>query len=31
MKGTAGAIRVITQEGQDKLYYGISFSEAKEA
>jgi len=31
MKGTAGAIRVITQEGQDKLYYGISFSDAKEA
>lgn len=31
MRGTAGAIRVITQEGQDKLYYGISFSEAKEA
>ncbi len=31
MRGTAGAIRVITQEGRDKLYYGISFSEAKEA
>jgi hypothetical protein len=31
MKGIAGAIRVITQEGQDKLYYGISFLEAKEA
>lgn len=31
MRGTSGAIRVITQEGQDKLYYGISFSEAKEA
>ncbi len=31
MKGTTGTIRVITQEGQDKLYYGISFSEVKEA
>lgn len=31
MRGAARAIRVITQEGQDKLYYGISFSEAKEA
>ncbi|OGW54575.1 MAG: hypothetical protein A2Y81_11820 [Nitrospirae bacterium RBG_13_43_8] len=25
---TTGTIRVITQEGQDKRYYGISFSEA---
>ena len=31
MKGTTGTIRVITQEGQDKRYYGISFSEVKEA
>jgi len=31
MKGTTGTIRVITQEGQNKLYYGISFSEIKEA
>lgn len=31
MKGTTGTIRVITQEGQNKLYYGISFSEVKEA
>lgn len=30
MKGTT-SIQVITQEGQAKLYYGISFSEVKEA
>lgn len=31
MKGTTAAIRVITQEDQDKRYYGISFSKIKEA
>lgn len=31
MKRGSGTIRVITQEGQDKRYYGISFSEVKEA
>ena len=30
-RSTKGTIRVITREGQDKLYYGISFSEVKEA
>ncbi|MDO8724008.1 MAG: hypothetical protein Q7J31_17535 [Syntrophales bacterium] len=31
MKKGTKAIRVITQEGQNKLYYGISFSKVKEA
>lgn len=31
IKGSSGKIRVITEEGQDKRYYGISFSEVKEA
>lgn len=31
IKGSSGKIRVITEDGQDKRYYGISFLEVKEA